>query len=92
MLPLMAHNLLDSIDLLAHAARMFADKLVERLEADEEHIAAGVDQSLMLATALAKEAYRTGRTVREISEERQVLPADELAAALNLRGLTEPRE
>ena len=61
-----------------------------------------VDQSLMLATALAphvgydaaaalaKEAYATGRTIREIATEKKVLPPDRLTKVLDLVHMTQP--
>jgi fumarate hydratase class II len=77
MMPLMAYDLLESIELLVAASRNFAERLVEGLEADRERAGAYVEQSLAMGTALApeigyqkatelvKEAYRSGRTVRE---------------------------
>ncbi|MCA9670030.1 MAG: class II fumarate hydratase [Myxococcales bacterium] len=102
MLPLIARNLLEQVSLLANAARMFADKLVDGLEANHERIAAMNEQSLSLATslaphigydaaaALAKQSYKTGKTVRELAFEQKVLPADKLEQVLDLRRQTEP--
>jgi len=82
MMPVMAYDLLESIELLAAASRNFAERLVEGLEADRERAGAYVEQSLAMGTALApeigyekaaelvKDAYRTGRTVREIAREK----------------------
>ena len=42
------------------------------------------------AAEIAKEAFKTGKTIREICEEQQVLPADELAAVLDPLSMTEP--
>ncbi|MFQ5599918.1 MAG: class II fumarate hydratase [Candidatus Krumholzibacteriia bacterium] len=101
-LPLMARNILESIDLLAHAARNFDQRCVRGLEADEERCRQTVERNTMLVTALspligheraaeiALEAVRTGRTVREVAREKQVLPEDELDAALDARKMTEP--
>jgi fumarate hydratase class II len=81
MLPVMAYDLLESIGLLTAASRNFAERCLEGLEADRERAAGLVEQSLALATALApeigydqaaalaKEAYRTGRTIREVARE-----------------------
>ena len=82
MMPLMAYDLLESIELLVAASRNFAERLVERLEADRKRAGAYVEQSLAMGTALApeigyqkatelvKEAYRRGRTVREVAREK----------------------
>jgi fumarate hydratase, class II len=102
MLPMIARNLLEQITLLSAATRMFADKLVAGLEADEDFIASRNEASLSLATALAphvgydkaaeiaKESFKTGRTVREIATEQAVLPPEELNRVLDLRRQTDP--
>jgi len=100
MLPLIARNLLEQIQLLSRASVMFADRLVKGLRANREYIAARNEDSLSLATALApvigydraaeiaKESHRTGRTVRELAREKKILPEDELDRVLDLRGQT----
>ena len=101
-LPLIADVLLDGIEVLSGASEGFHLRCVDGLEVDRERIAAIVEQSLMLGTALApiigydaaaklaKEAYQTGRTIRELATEQELLPPDELEAALDLRSMTEP--
>jgi fumarate hydratase class II len=95
MMPVMAHDLLESIELLAAGSRNFAEKCVRGLEADRGRAASLVEQSLALATALvpalgydraaaiAKEAADTGRTVREVARERSGLPEEQLAELLD---------
>lgn len=102
MMPLMAHNLLSSIEMMANAVRAFSDRCVVGLVADEGRCRETVERSLALATALApvigydvaaeisKEAYRTGRTVHQVAMERGVLSPDELDAVLDARKMTEP--
>ncbi|TLY45363.1 MAG: class II fumarate hydratase [Nitrospirae bacterium] len=102
MLPVMAHNLLQSIGLLARAAENFALRCVEGLKANPERCRAGIEQSLAMCTALApvigyeaaaeiaKEAFRTGKTVREVALEKKVLPAARLADLLDPWRMTEP--
>jgi fumarate hydratase class II len=82
MMPVMAYDLLDSIGLLAASTRNFTDRLVVGLEADRERARAFVEQSLAMATvlapeigyekaaALAKEAYASGKTIREVAREK----------------------
>ena len=100
MLPVTAVALLESIALLASAARNFADRAVAGLSATERGPAL-VEQGLMLATALApeigydaaaalaKEALKTGRTIRDLAAERGIAPGrlDEL---LDPASMTEP--
>jgi fumarate hydratase class II len=100
-MPLIAHDLLESIALLARAARLLAERCVAGIEADRERCAELVERSLALVTALvprlgydraaevAREALATGRTVREICLERRLLPAAELARLLDARAQTE---
>ncbi|MBO8140603.1 MAG: class II fumarate hydratase [Firmicutes bacterium] len=103
MLPLMGYNLLQSARLTAQAARAFAEKAVEGLEADEKRCEALIEGSLALVTplatrigydraaAIAKEAYDTGRTVREVARAMQVLPEEELEAVLDPRSMVDPK-
>jgi fumarate hydratase class II len=95
MMPLMAYDLLDSIELLAAGSRNFAEKLVDGVEADSARAGAFVEQSLAMATtlvpeigyekaaALAKEAYATGRTLREVARNKSGIPEDRLKALLD---------
>jgi len=81
MLPVAAHNLLQSIALLANASRVFARRCVAGIEADVQKCEGNIEQSLAMCTALAPEigydraakiakvAYDTGRTVREVALE-----------------------
>jgi len=100
MLPVTAMALLESIDLLAASARNLADRCVSGIVATERGPAL-VEQGLMLATALApeigydaaaalaKEALKTGRTIRELSVERGIA-ADRLDQLLDPASMTEP--
>jgi fumarate hydratase class II len=102
MVPLMAHNLLSSIEWMVSALRAFADRCVAGLEADEARCQETVERNLALATALApvigydraaevsKEAHRSGRTVRAVALEWDVLPAEELDVILDPTRMTKP--
>jgi fumarate hydratase class II len=95
MMPVMAYDLIESIELLASGSRNFADKLVSGLEADRERANSFVEQSLAMGTVLApeigyekaaalvKEAYRSGRTVREIAREKSGIDAAKLETLLD---------
>jgi fumarate hydratase class II len=99
MLPVIAHNLLQSVELLASTADNFTDQLVVGLQATERGPAL-VEQGLMLATALApeigydkaadlsKEAYKTGKTIREVARERTDLSEKDLDKLLDARKMT----
>jgi len=100
MLPVTALAVLESIALLAAGARNFADRAVAGLTATERGPAL-VEQGLMLATALApeigydaaaalaKEAFKTGRTIRDLATERGIA-ADRLDELLDPASMTEP--
>jgi fumarate hydratase class II len=102
MMPVMAHQQLESIRIMAAATRIFTDRCVVGIRAERERAAAAIEQSLAMCTALApvigydaaaaiaKESYATGKTVREIARERQVLPDDQLARILDPFRMTEP--
>jgi len=101
-LPLLAHCLHEAIHCLANGARVFAGRCVDGLTADAERCGALVDRSLMLVTALnpfigydaaaavAREALATGRTLREIVLERELMDAATLDRALDPRSMTQP--
>ena len=102
MLPLMASNLLESIEILANAARNFARRCVEGLQIDEERTASMIERSMAMVTALApaigydkaaavaKEAHQSGRTVRAVVREQKLMHDDELEKLLDPRRMTEP--
>jgi fumarate hydratase class II len=102
MMPVMAHNLLESIRLLSNACAIFTEKCVEGIKANEERCQELVELSMAMVTSLApkigydraaeiaKESARTGKTVREICREKKVLPEAELNAALDPIAMTEP--
>lgn len=101
MMPLMAHNLLFSIQTLASAATLLAEKCVDGIEADEQRCKDLLERSLVTVTALvpvigydvaaevSKEAYSSGKSLREIVLERGLLSEEQVDAALDLRSMTE---
>jgi fumarate hydratase class II len=104
MMPMIAHNALESTRLLASAARVFADRCVDGIEADQETCNAMIEQSLAMCTslvpligydqsaAIAKEAYASGKTVRQIALEKGVLDEKKLNDALDALSMTHPNE
>jgi fumarate hydratase class II len=102
MLPVIAYNLLQSIELLANAARALADKAVAGFTVNQQRIEEALNRNPILVTALnpvigyeagariAKEAYATGRPIKEVAAERTQLAAQELDKYLDPRELTRP--
>jgi fumarate hydratase class II len=95
MMPVMAYDLIESVQLLAAATRNFAHHLIAGLEVDRERASGFVEQSLAMGTALApeigyenatmlvKNAYLTARTVREIAIEQSGLSAERVSELLD---------
>jgi fumarate hydratase class II len=102
MMPVMAHDLLESIRLLANVVDVFCDKCVRGIVANEERCRELVELSMAMVTSLApkigydraaeiaKESAKTGRTVREIAREKKLLPEKELERALDPIAMAEP--
>jgi fumarate hydratase class II len=102
MLPVMAYNLLQSIELLASVSENFARKCIEGIKANEERCRSLIEESLAMCTALApeigyeaaaklaKQAYKMGKTVREVARAQQVLPEKRLNELLDPWRMTEP--
>lgn len=104
MMPMMAHTILESIHLLSKGVQAFVEFCIDEMEANEESCAAAVEQSLSMCTSLnpligyeqaaklAKEAFSTGQTIRELCREKGILPEDTLTEALDPWSMTEPQE
>ena len=100
MMPMIAHNILESVRLLGNAVELFAGRCVEGIVANEERCKELIERSMAMVTSLvpligydkaaeiAKESARTGKTVREICVELQILPPAELKAALDPLSMT----
>ena len=90
MLPVIAYNLLQSITLLASVTGVFAAKCIAGITANREVCAAYIEKSLALVTglvpiigydkaaAIAKKAYDSGKTIRDVVRDESILPEDEL--------------
>ena len=101
MMPMIAYDLLTSIELLAAASRNFADRCIVGLKADEMRLRDTLERSLALATALtpeigykrtaslAKEAHISGRTIREVAREQSGI-GDKLAELLDPMNMLGP--
>ncbi|MEX0892216.1 MAG: class II fumarate hydratase [Gemmatimonadota bacterium] len=102
MMPGMTHALLQSIELMAAVAPVFAAKCIAGITVNEERCRELLEGNLSLATALAphigydeaaaiaKQAFKEGKTARQVAQERASLPDEELDRMLDARGMTEP--
>jgi fumarate hydratase class II len=103
MMPVMGHAALESVQLMSAATRAFVDFCVLEMEANPEACEASVEQSLAMVTslnphigyeraaAIAKEAFATGKTIRELCREKGILPDETLNKALDPMSMTEPK-
>ena len=101
MMPVLAHNLIESAELIGSVADAFREKCVVGIKANEARAAMLLDQNISIVTALApkvgydksaeiaKKAFATGRGVREVALEVTGLPAAELDRLLDLYPMTE---
>jgi len=102
MMPLLAHDMLESVRLLAKGTDVFTARCVAGIEPNEARARAMVEQSLAMCTslvpligydksaAIAKEAFATGRTVREVAREKSGLSEKDLERALDPQSMTRP--
>ena len=102
MMPVIAYNLLGSIQMLTSATTVLTDRCVTEISANEAHLENLIERSLALvaplalsigydeAAAIAQEAFRSGRTIREVCMEKSVLPEDELERILDPWSMTDP--
>ncbi|RNJ26476.1 class II fumarate hydratase [Halosegnis longus] len=98
--PVLAHNYLESANMIANAAEVFGERFVAKLEADEGHMQERVEQSMALATALnpaigydkaskvAKQALAEDKTIREVVIEEGYLTEEEADEVLDPEAMT----
>ncbi len=104
MMPVMGHTTLESILLLSNATNAFVEFCAEEMQANVAVCESFVEKSLSMVTslnsligyekaaALAKEAFHSGKTIRELCREQNILPEEQLNAALDPFRMTEPQE
>ena len=102
MMPMMAHNILQSASLLATSAVNFAQKCVAGIEPNVSRLNDLAEASIAICTSLApkigydsaaklaKEAFASGKPLRQVAKEHGVLPAEELDRVLDLMSMTKP--
>ncbi|QDS95591.1 Fumarate hydratase class II [Roseimaritima multifibrata] len=103
MMPVMAHTILESIQLLAAGSDAFVEFCIEGMEANVESCEASVEQSLSMVTSLnpligyetaaklAKEAFASGETIRDLCRSKGILDEQVLKDALDPWSMTEPQ-
>ncbi len=103
MMPVMGQTTLESIMLLARGTDAFVKFCAKDMEANEEACVASVEKSLSMVTslnpfigyekaaAIAKEAFKSGETIRELCTKQNILPPEQLNAALDPYSMTEPQ-
>ena len=99
MLPVMAHNLLESIELLTTSTDVFEKKLINNLEANTEKLDENIQKNSILVTALvpvigydksaevAKEAMSQNKTIKEVLLEKNLISSEEIDELLNIEKL-----
>ena len=99
MLPVMAHNLLESIELLTTSTDVFEKKLINDLEANTEKLDENIQKNSILVTALvpvigydksaevAKEAMSQNKTIKEVLIEKNLISSEEIDELLNIEKL-----
>ena len=99
MLPVMAHNLLESIELLTTSTNVFEKKLINDLEANTEKLDENIQKNSILVTALvpvigydksaevAKEAMSQNKTIKEVLLEKNLISSEEIDELLNIEKL-----
>ena len=104
MMPVMGHAALESVHLLAAATKAFVEFCAIEMEANPEACEASVEKSLSMVTslnphigyeraaAIAKEAFKSGKTIRELCREQGILPESTLREALDPMSMTQPQK
>ena len=99
MLPVMAHSLLESIELLTSGTAVFDQKLISQLEANTEKLEENIQKNSILVTALvpvlgydkaaevAKEAMSQNKTIKEVLIEKKLISSEEIDELLNIEKL-----
>jgi len=102
MMPVIAKNLLESIQWLGNATRVFTEKAVRGMKANKEKAEGYVEWSLAMVTSLvpvigydkaaelAKRAMQENKTIRQLLLEEKILPEEEINRILDPRRMTEP--
>ena len=103
MLPLIAHNLLYSIRILANSIKVFEEKLIKGIEANKSRCENYIEGSLAMCTSLvpvigydaaaeiAYESFNSGKTIREVAQEKNIMDDNSLNRILNPKNMINPK-
>lgn len=103
MMPVMGHTVLESIHLMSNGVKAFVEFCMLGLQANPEACEASVEKSLSMSTSLnphigyekaaklTKDAFASGKTIRQLCEEQKILPQAVLKEALDPFRMTEPQ-
>lgn len=104
MMPVIADTALESVRLLSNAAKTLAELCLATMEPNADACRDSIEKSLAMVTglnpyigyekaaALAKEAFKSGQTIRQLCREKKILPDEKLNEALDPRRMTMPRD
>ena len=102
MMPIMAHNMIESIEILSNVSRVFATDCIAGIEADKDKCESTIEKSLAMCTSLApvigydkaagvaKKAFKENKTVREVVNEDKILEKKEADRVLNPKDMIKP--
>jgi fumarate hydratase class II len=102
MMPIMAHNILESVEILASSTNTFSRECIEGIEADKIKCESFVEESLAMCTSLApvlgydvaasiaKKAFAQNKTVKQVVIEEKILDKKEAAKVLNPKTMIKP--
>jgi fumarate hydratase class II len=100
MMPVINHNVLNSMEILKNSLNVFSERCIKGITADEERCRDYSERSIALATVLnlhigyskaaevAKEAVKSGKTVREVVLEKGLLTEEEASRILDIKKMT----
>ena len=103
MMPPIASNLIESIDILGNGVRLLNEKCISDIKANEKRAKELVELSLAMVTSLvpvigydkaaklAKDAYSKGKTIRELLKESRLLSNEEIDRILDPQGMLKPK-
>lgn len=102
MMPVMAHNMIESVEILSNVSAVFAKDCVSGIEVNKEQCESTIEKSLAMCTSLApvigydkaaavaKKAFNENKTVREVVDENKILEKKEAARILDPKTMIKP--
>ena len=102
MMPVMAHNMIESVEILSNVSAVFAKDCISGIEVNKEQCESTIEKSLAMCTSLApvigydkaaavaKKAFNENKTVREVVDENKILEKKEAARILDPKTMIKP--